>query len=67
MDVLGYKFILDKMRKRLEGWRAKHLSMEERATLIQSMLNSIPIYLMQVFYFLISICNEIEKIRRKFL
>ncbi|KAH9757474.1 reverse transcriptase domain-containing protein [Citrus sinensis] len=42
-----FQNIVDKVEKRLSGWNASHLSLAGRITLAQSVLQAIPIYVMQ--------------------
>ena len=42
-----FQEIVDKVEKRLSGWNASHLSLAGRRTLTQSVLQVIPIYVMQ--------------------
>lgn len=42
VSVSSYKFVLDKMRKKLFGWKANSLSFVGRVTLAQPSLESIP-------------------------
>ena len=44
----SYQYLVDNIRKRIEGWQAKYLSMVGRATLIKASVTSIPIYAMQI-------------------
>ncbi|KAJ1439454.1 hypothetical protein SESBI_02390 [Sesbania bispinosa] len=62
-----YATIIDKVRKKLAGWRANSLSMAGRITLAQSAVMSIPNYPMQAFVFPIGVCEEIERLCRNFI
>lgn len=42
-----YEEIIDKVERRLSGWNASHLFLVGRITLAQSVLQVIPIYVMQ--------------------
>ncbi|KAG8647150.1 hypothetical protein MANES_09G048028v8 [Manihot esculenta] len=55
------------MKKRLEGWRAKTLSMAGRTTLVKSVLSSLPIYPMQCNLLSVSLCKEMEQVCRDFI
>lgn len=55
------------MNKRLASWRAKVLSMAGRATLVKSVLSSVPVYQMQLLKFLDKDCDSIDKLSRSFL
>lgn len=48
----GFEFIVEKMQTRLASWKNKMLNKAGRVTLAKSVLNSIPIYYMQVAWFL---------------
>ena len=58
--------VIEKISKRLEGWLKGCLSRGGRLTLIQSVLESIPIYYLSLFKIPISVCNIIEKLMRDF-
>ncbi|KAM7480816.1 hypothetical protein LguiB_005399 [Lonicera macranthoides] len=58
--------VVEKISKRLEGWLKGCLSKGGRLTLIQSVLESIPIYYLSLFKMPISVCNTIEKMMRDF-
>lgn len=62
-----YQFVVDKVRKRLSVWKLKKLAFAGRATLVQSVLNTIAIYYMQSSTLPLSICDEIDRISRSFL
>ncbi|GLT58567.1 hypothetical protein SLA2020_314490 [Shorea laevis] len=61
------QFILDKIRSKLSGWKTKFFSIAGRATLVSSVLASIPNYFMQVMWLPSSIHKEIDRISRNFL
>lgn len=62
-----FSFLLDKMRKKLNGWKAKSLSFAGRVTLAQSSLLSIPGYVFQTSQIPVSVCLEAKKICRDFI
>ncbi|XP_028080539.1 uncharacterized protein LOC114282098 [Camellia sinensis] len=62
-----FTHILDKMQRRLAGWKAYTLSMVGRATLIQSVPSAIPAYAMQTVLLPAKVCNEIDSMNRNFL
>ncbi|XP_031132009.1 uncharacterized protein LOC116033406 [Ipomoea triloba] len=62
-----FKDLLDRVNGRLEGWKAKLLSLAGRVTLARSVLNAIPIYTMQTVVLPKGICHEIEKRTRRFI
>lgn len=63
----SYKFVLDKMRKKLSGWKATSLSFAGRITLAQSSLEAIPGYVLQSAPIPSGVCDEAEKICRDFI
>ena len=62
-----FHFILDRIDKKLTGWKAKVLSMAGRATLVQSLISSIPYYSMQTTRLPRPVCDDIDRKSRKFL
>lgn len=57
-----WNLILEKMEKRLAGWKRTYLSKGGRLTLIKSTLSSMPIYFLSLFPILSSVAKHIEKI-----
>lgn len=66
-SALSYKFVLDKMRKKLSGWKAHSLSFAGRITLAQSTLCNIPGYILQTAPIPAAVCDEAEKLCRDFI
>ncbi|CAB4299120.1 unnamed protein product [Prunus armeniaca] len=62
-----YRSVVDKVLQKLTAWKGKLLSLPGRATLIQSVAASIPLYTMQTVQMPISTCDELDKIDRNFL
>ncbi|GKU94254.1 hypothetical protein SLEP1_g7776 [Rubroshorea leprosula] len=60
-------FIVDKVRKKLSGWKASMLSLAGRTTLISSVLSSIPNYYMQGMFFPAATHEELDRLSRQFL
>ena len=59
--------VLEKVEKRLDGWRKARLSRCGRLTLIQSVLSCLPTCFMSLFFaFSISVAKRIEKAMRDF-
>ena len=77
-DCLGHKLtirgrhsgafdgVVDKIKTRLAGWRAKALSWAGRATLIRVVFQSIPIYTMCTELAPAQVCQSLDSIARKF-
>ena len=59
--------MLDRVSRRLDGWKKVVLSLGERITLIQYCLSHIPSYFLSLFKVPISIALRIEKLQRDFL
>lgn len=59
--------IIDKVKKRLQGWKNKLLSYAGRLQLVKSVLSSIHVFWSSLFILDVSLTNEIEKLIRSFL
>ena len=59
--------IVEKMERRLAGWKRMYLSKGGRLTLIKSTLSNLPTYFLSLFPILASVAKCIEKIQRDFL
>jgi hypothetical protein len=46
-DKKAFEFLIEKVRDKLAGWKAKTLSMAGRCTLINSVSSAIPTHVMQ--------------------
>uniref|UniRef100_A0A2N9H6M3 Reverse transcriptase zinc-binding domain-containing protein n=1 Tax=Fagus sylvatica TaxID=28930 RepID=A0A2N9H6M3_FAGSY len=72
---LGAKFkskaiwdpILEKMERKLAGWKRMYLSKGGRITLIKSTLSSLPTYFLSLFPIPVVVASRIDKIQRDFL
>ncbi|XP_012487975.1 uncharacterized protein LOC105801186 [Gossypium raimondii] len=60
-------FIVDKVRKKLQSWDARKLSIAGRITLAQSILLSIPNYFMQSLMIPKGVSADIERLVRQFI
>lgn len=63
----SYLPLLHNLSKRLGGWAARFLSMAGRLVLVNSVLSSLPVYLMTVLKLPQWVIKEIDRIRRRFL
>ncbi len=61
-----FQDLIAKVTNKLQGWKAKLLSQASQMTLINSVLNSIPIYTFSVFKAPHSICNKLDSIVNAF-
>ncbi|KAF4361814.1 hypothetical protein F8388_016411 [Cannabis sativa] len=64
--VRDFGFLVDKMARRIEGWKFRLLSLAGRTTLIQSVALNVPIYTMSSFLIPKSICTALDKLVRRF-
>lgn len=61
-----YSFVVDKVRKKLASSTSKVLSSAGRATLIQAVTSSIPVYVMQTSKLPVSVCEDLDNLNRNF-
>lgn len=59
--------LIEKLEKRLQGWKQKLLSRGGRFQLVKSVLSTIPIYYMQCFLLPNWVINKVDRLRRLFL
>jgi hypothetical protein len=62
----AFQPILDKVIKRIDGWRAKTLSQAGRTVLIKATASAIPAYSMSTFLLPDLICNSLDKMFKDF-
>ena len=63
----SYQYLVENIRKRIEGWQTKYRSMTGRAILIKASITSILTYAMQTTLLPQKICHHIDKLSRNFL
>ena len=59
--------ILERMEKKLSGWKHLYLSKGGRLTLVKSTLSSLPTYYLSLFVIPVAVADRLEHIQRKFL
>jgi hypothetical protein len=59
--------IIEKMGRKLAGWKKMYLSKGGRLTLIKNTLSDLPTYFMSLFPIPMSVANRLEKLQRDFL
>ena len=59
--------LVDKVRRRVEGWGARTLSMAGRLTLVRSVLASIPIHILAVSKISQLVINMLDRLLRDYL
>uniref|UniRef100_A0A2N9HBE7 Reverse transcriptase domain-containing protein n=1 Tax=Fagus sylvatica TaxID=28930 RepID=A0A2N9HBE7_FAGSY len=72
---LGTKFnfktiwnpVIEKMERRLAGWKCLYLSKGGKLTLIKSTLSNLPTYFLSLFCIPSEVANHLEKLQRDFL
>jgi hypothetical protein len=63
----AFQGLIDKVKSKIEGWRAKTLSQASRLTLIKSIAAALPSYAMSTFLLPSSFCSKLDKIFKNFL
>jgi hypothetical protein len=58
--------LLDYLKKRLHSWGKKHISLGGRIVMINSVLNSIPIFLLSLLKMPATVINKVIQIQRQF-
>jgi hypothetical protein len=59
--------VIERVEKRLDGWKKAFLSKGGRLTLIQAVLSSLPTYYMSLFKIPVSVAKRMESMMRNFL
>ena len=59
--------IIEKMERRLAGWKRLYLSKGGKVTLIKSTLLNLPTYFLSLFPISVEVANHIEQLQKKFL
>ena len=62
-----FNFLIDKLKVRLSGWKAKLLNKAGRVTLAHSILTAMPVYNMQTAWVPQQVCEDIDRIIRNFV
>ncbi|XP_039042210.1 uncharacterized protein LOC120181045 [Hibiscus syriacus] len=62
-----YDSLIEKVMKRLAGWKGRVLTMAGRKTLIQSVTNAIPIHMMKTSVLPVSVCRKLDRLNCNFL
>jgi hypothetical protein len=61
-----FKFIKDRIWKKINSWSSRHHSQAGREVMIKSILQSIPTYVMSIFLIPSTLIEEIEKMLNSF-
>ncbi|GKV42304.1 hypothetical protein SLEP1_g49718 [Rubroshorea leprosula] len=62
-----WKPLMESFKKKLASWKGQNLSLGGRITLLNSVLSSLPVYLMSAYKIPKGILYSLDKIRRNFL
>lgn len=63
---IQFRYILERITKKIQGWSSKLFSMSGRAVLIKSVIQAIPSYAMSCYRIPASICRRVEQICANF-
>jgi hypothetical protein len=63
---VGFNFTMDRIHKKLKGWKERSMSFAGRGTLISVVIQALPTYIMSCFLLPKNMCDNIEKIMCKF-
>ena len=61
-----FEFIVKRVASRLEGWQTKFLFKTEKATLIKSAVQALPVHSMSTFRLPVAITDKIDALTRGF-
>lgn len=62
-----FGFVIERIQKRLTGWKANLLSFAGRLVLTQSVITTVPDYVMQCVAFPAKVLSNVDKLSRNFL
>lgn len=65
--VVDFQFLVDKLKYKFQGWKARLLSQASRSTLISSILQTIPLYTFSCFKVPETTCKNFDSVIRNFL
>jgi hypothetical protein len=61
-----FNYIIDRIWKKLKGWKERNLSFAGHGTLIKAVIQAIPTYVMSCFMLPKNLCHLIEKMACNF-
>jgi hypothetical protein len=61
-----FNYIIDRIWKKLKGWKERNLSFAGRGTLIKAVIQAIPTYIMSCFMLPKNLCHQIERMACNF-
>lgn len=57
-----YHYVVDKVQERLSSWKQRSLSMAGKITYVKSVMNAIPVCIMQTILLPMSICKRLDQL-----
>ena len=66
-DKTAFDFVIDRVKDKLVGWKARTLSLAGHCTFIQAVTTAIPTHIMQCAMLPGKVCKELDKMNRNFL
>ena len=67
LQVKDWRFLIDKVEKKLQNWKGQLLSIGGRITLINAVLSAMPLYAFSLYRVPSTVIKDIDKIRCRFL
>ncbi|KAG8387939.1 hypothetical protein BUALT_Bualt02G0073400 [Buddleja alternifolia] len=64
--MADYSELIDRISRKLSGWKSKCLAQVSRNVLIKSVAQSIPNYFMSLYLLPVSVCDKVDQIIRNF-
>ncbi|XP_060969090.1 uncharacterized protein LOC133036597 [Cannabis sativa] len=61
-----FRFLKEKVRKRIHKWDSKLLSRAGKEVLLKSVIQSLPTYAMSVFLILLEICKDVDQLMGRY-
>ena len=62
----SFNYIKERVWKKIQGWKEKHLSQAGREILIKAVVQAIPTYTMSCFKLPLGLCLDIESLIQRF-
>jgi len=62
-----FEGILNRVRKKIDGWKERFLSQAGKEVLLKSVIQAIPTYSMSVFKLPKTLCTNLEKVMNRFM
>jgi len=56
-----FRFLVDRIRTKLKGWKKRNLSFSGRGVVIRAVIQSMPTYVMSCFRIPLNVCDRIER------